>query len=178
MKKRNPLSLWSFTFRPQYYLTHPHKWIRELYLNIKNFIHRGRYGYAYVDVWNWCNWFPTVGAEALRYLAEHGNGYPSVAPWETPEKWCQYLKETAEKLDWCRMTCDIVPEHHNTLNQYSKQMDELRSVTSSWRDTMTNENIELHKKYWDREKELNAQDDEQRIVIFSEIGKNLPRFWD
>lgn len=178
MKKRNPLSLWRFPYRPQYYLTHPHRWIQELYWNIRNFIHRGRYGYAYADVWSWHNWFPTVGAEALRYLADHVHGYPNVAPWETPEKWRQYLKDTAEKLDWCRMSCDIFPEHHETLNLYHKKMDEIMENYSDPFDACTNEYAEVRKKFWEREEELTAQDDEQRTVIFSEIGKNLPRFWD
>lgn len=104
--KKNDLSVWTFPYRKSYYLTHPWKWFKDIYWNVRNFWHRGRYGYAYVDVWNWYHWWPKAGAEALRYLAEHNSGYPDYAPWETMEKWKAYLLETADKLDWCIESCD------------------------------------------------------------------------
>ena len=100
-KKENKLELMYLPYRGSYYLKHPLKFIREIYWNIRNFIHRGRYGYSYPDVWNWLFWWPTAGAEALRQLAEYGCGYPGHEPWETPEKWKAYLLDTADKLEWC-----------------------------------------------------------------------------
>ena len=178
MKKDNPLSLWRFAYKPSYYVKHPFKWIKDIYWNFRNFIHRGRYGYAYTDVWNWCSWFPTVGAEALRYLAKHGDSYPSVSPWETPKKWKSYLMEMANNLEWCRTCCEIAPAHHEKQNQYFQAMNEMRKRHPIRRLDATENDIALIKKYWDREEELSKQDIEECVSIFSEIGKNLGRFWD
>lgn len=135
-KKKNELSVMYLSFRKIYYLKHPLKFLREIYWNIRNFIHRGKYGYGYVDVWNWSNWWPAVGAEALRYMAEHGSGYPGREPWETPEKWRAYLLDTADKLEWCVKSID------------------------------------------DFDAEDPEGDERKRMEIFTEIGKNLGRFWD
>ena len=181
MKKKkliNPLSLWKMPCKKTYYLTHPFKWINDIYWNIRNFIHRGRYGFAYSDVWQWFWWWPTVGAEALRYMAENGHGYPTVAPWGTPEKWHRYLRYKASELDWCADTCDIAPDHHHYQNEFYQAMEEIRKRTNSNRALMTAQDEEIVKKYWNREEELSKADSEQCAKIFAEIGQNLGRFWD
>ena len=67
---KNELSVWTFPYRKGYYLTHPWKWFNDLYWNIRNFWHRGRYGFAYVDAWNWFDWWPKAGAAALEHIAK------------------------------------------------------------------------------------------------------------
>lgn len=177
--KKNDLSVWTFPYRKSYYLTHPWKWFKDIYWNIRNFWHRGRYGYAYSDVWGWYWWWPKVGAEALRYLAEHNWGYPGYEPWETPEKWKAYLKELADKLEWCVETCDIAPDIHDAKNEFKEAYKKY-----SFADVMSNQLKDdpvyqdtVH-KYWKREEELEKEDSEERAKIFSEIGRNLGRFWD
>jgi hypothetical protein len=49
--KENKLSVWKFPYKKTYYLTHPWKWFYDLYWNFRNFWHRERYGFAYIDVW-------------------------------------------------------------------------------------------------------------------------------
>lgn len=177
-KKENKLSLWKLSYRTSYYWTHPWKWVKDIYWNVRNFIHRGRYGFAYSDVWGWYYWWPTVGAEALRYMAEHHAGYPGHEPWETPEIWKAYLLEMADKLDWCVESCDISPDFHNEKNEYFTAYSSIaRSIFDrTYRDEP--ETQELSRKYWCREEELSKEDDEERIRIFKEIGEHLGRFWD
>lgn len=118
-KRKNPLSLWSFSYRKTYYLSHPWKWFHNIYSNIRNFIHRGRYGFAYVDAWNFCDWWAMVGAEALRYMRDHGCGYPGFDQWDTPEKWKAYLTEMADNLQWSAASVDPLYDTLNkTRNQY------------------------------------------------------------
>lgn len=170
--KKNNLSLWTFSYRKSYYFTHPWKWFEEIYWNIRNTIHRGRYGFAYADVWSWYSWWSRVGAEALRYLAEHHHGYPGYEPWDTPEKWDEYLVELADKLDWCADSCEM--DCHEKTNEYWNAFLE----TSSFLKKRTPEENEIAKKYWERENELTEQDEQKRAEIFAEIGRLLPRFWD
>lgn len=184
MKKKNKLSLWTFAYRKKYYLTHPHRFIKAVYWNIRNFWHRGRYGYAYSDIWGWYYWWATAGAEALRYMAEKGSGYPGNDKWDTPEKWHDYLIEMADKLEWSAQSCNL--GNHEKENEYYKMYDEIieRRIASG-RDEhgipkykTTPEEEDILKRYFDREEELTAQDDAEREMIFAEIGRNLGRFWD
>jgi hypothetical protein len=182
--KKNELSLWTLRYRKRYYLLHPWALFYDWYWNFRNFIHRGKYGFAYVDAWNWYYWWPKVGAECLRFLAEHGLGYPGYEPWGTPGQWKKYLEETARSLEWAIESCDT--DTHN--NEYNYIMEDIQkrclitktnedgSITTKWE--ITPEEQEIKDKFWNREKELIEQDSKERERIFSEIGKNLPRFWD
>lgn len=184
--KKNPLSVWRFPYRKRYYLTHPWKWIHDFYWNVKNFIHRGQYGYAYVDVWNFCNWYPRVGADALRYLAKYGHGYPGVKPWETPEEWHEYLNHLANRLQRCADSQDILFGEER--NEYKDVLDEIMTASyrrkenddgtvSTWH-VLTEEQAEIRKKYWEREKEIRAADDAYNIETYKWIGEDIGRFWD
>ena len=105
-KGKNDLRISMLSYRKSYYFRHPIRFIRDIYWGIRNFIHRGRYGYSYTDAWNWFNWWPVAGAEALRYMAENGCAYPGCEPWETPEKWKAYLLDLADRLEWCAKSQD------------------------------------------------------------------------
>ena len=83
----NKLSVWTYSYRKSYYLTHPKILFHDIYWNFRNWWHRGKYGFGYVDAWNFNNWWVEVGASALRYIADHGDGYPGVEPWDTCNKW-------------------------------------------------------------------------------------------
>lgn len=182
----NHLSLNSFPFKKTYYLTHPWRWFHDLYWNIRNFWHRGRYGYAYVDVWNFCDWYPRVGAEALRYLAAHNSGYPATKPWETMKEWREYLEYLANRLERCANSMDIC--FGEDRNEYKDKLDEIMerrriitynddgTVTHS--HTLTPEEEEIRKKYWEREKEIREADCEYNKETFRWIGEDLPHIWD
>ena len=181
MKKNN---LWSFSCNKRYYLTHPWKWIKEFFANLSNIRHRTMYGFAYRDAWNFFYWWTSVGAEALRYLAAHGCGYPAYEPWDTPKKWRKYLEDLADKLDWCCASCDIT-EHEE--NEYKAERDAIckrrrktgmkHDMLSIWYEP-TEEEQEIIRKFWERENELTDIDTEKRGEILKEIGKVLPRLWD
>ena len=184
--KQNKLSLWDFPYRKSYYLTRPWKWFKDLYWNIRNFWHRGRYGYAYVDVWNFCDWYPRVGAEALRYLAKNGSGYPGVEPWDTPEKWREYLEYLANRLERCANSQDIL--FGEDRNEYKNALDEIMEQTyrrkenadgtiSTWHE-LTPEQEEIRKKYWEREREIRDADNAYNVETYKWIGEDIGRLWD
>lgn len=166
--KKNELSVWIFSYRKKYYITHPWKLIHEFYWNFRNFWHRGRYGFAYVDVWSWCDWWPKVGAAALRHLAAHNNGYPAYGPWDTPEKWHEYLMELATKLDTAAASTDF--GFTDNENEYAE------AFHKQFRNKENDNN--LNKKYFQRGNEIAEKYDYWRGELFKEIGENLPRFWD
>ena len=169
MRKKNPLTVWTFPYRKSYYLLRPWKWFKDLYWNFRNFVHRGRYGYAYVDVWNFCDWYPRVAAEALRYLAHHSSGYPGVEPWETPDKWKRYLLEFAEELQTCADAQDI--DFNNSMNEYWK-------IAEPMFMGKVEKDQEVIDKYWEREHELDKQNADCIVEVYEQLGKNLSRLWD
>lgn len=185
--KKNPLSVWTFSYRPSYYITHPWKLFKDVYWNWRNFWHRGLYGYAYIDVWNFCDWYPRVGAAALRYLAKNGNSYPGVKPWETPEKWREYLEYLANRLQRCADSQDILFSEER--NEYAKDFHNMFKFLpyheekhkdgsiSTWHDE-TPESKELSKKYFDRMKEIDDADRAYDIETFRWIGEDIRRIWD
>ena len=185
--KKNPLSVWTLSYRPSYYITHPWKLFKDIYWNWRNFWHRGRYGYAYVDVWNFCDWYPRVAAEALRYMAEHGHGYPGVKPWETPEKWREYLNYLANRLQRCADSQDILWGQER--NEYLEKFNEIMENTRVWKEdekghtvlshrTLTPEEEEYRKKYFMRMDELLDADRAYDIDTFRWIGEDIRRLWD
>ena len=186
MKKSNPLSVWTFSYRKSYYLTHPWKWFRDLYWNARNFWHRGRYGYAYTDVWGFCEWYPRVGAEALRYLAKHNNGYPATEQWKTMKEWREYLEYLANRLQRCADSMNICFGEER--NEYKDKLDEIMRETyhrrenddgtvSTWHK-LNNEQEEIRKKYWEREKEIRDADDAYNKETWRWLGEDLGHFWD
>lgn len=187
MKKKNPLTVWTFPYRPLHYITHPWKLVHDIYWNFRNFFHRGRYGYAYVDVWNFCDWYPKVAAEALRYLAAHHSAYPGIDPWTTPKKWEEYLLLLANKLQRCADSQDIcfgeerneyAKEFHKMYNSLERHEEKLSNgCIRTWYDE-TPEYIELRYKYFAREKELRKVDQEYIEETYKWLAEDLQRLWD
>ena len=180
MSKKNPLSVWSYPYKKTYYLTHPWKWWHDTYWNIRNWIHRANKGFAYTDCWNFCDYYPRVGAEALRYLARHNSGYPGTKPWNTLE----YL---ANRLERCANCQDIL--FGEDRNEYKDELDEIMRKTRLIKEDangntilshtdFTPEEEEIRKKYWEREKEIRDADQAYIRETYRWIGEDLPHFWD
>lgn len=186
-KQKNQLSIWTYPYRKTYYLTHPWKWFYDTYWNFRNWIHRANKGFAYIDCWNFCDWYPRVGAEALRYLAHHNSAYPGVSPWETPEKWQAHLEEMANKLQRC---ADFLDSDCDTdeRNEYKKAFYEMCERTHReykdekgnivWTSERTPEDDELRDKYFKRCEELAKVDRQYTREVFGFLGENLGRYWD
>ena len=183
---KNELSVWTYPCRKIYYLTHPWKLLQDTYRNFRNWWHRGRYGFAYVDVWDWGSWWPKVGANALRYMAEHANGYPGDEQWDTPEKWKEHLLKTAKDLEWCATNFNF--DHYDKANEYTKAFYEMTERCTRTRKTddgdtytwleMTEDDKELRNKYFNKIHEITKREELERMSIFSNIAENLGHYFD
>ena len=184
-KKKNHLSLWTLSYRPLHYMTHPWRLVKDIYWNIRNFWHRGMYGYAYVDVWNFCDWYPRVGAEALLYLATHHSGYPGIEPWSTSKEWEEYLIYLANRLQRCADSQDMLWGQER--NEYAAAFETM--MQKAYHETkdgdivranfeMTPEDIELRDKYFKRVRELWDTDAEYDEETFRWLGEDIRRIWD
>ena len=160
---------WSYTKR--YYLTHPWRWIKELWWSIKAAYRRARYGWCYCDVWNWDDWFCSVVPPMLRHMADHGSAYPGSEPFDTPEKWHAWLHKMADTIE--RLNYDDWMEDLNEYSEdYEKSFDEHPNLTMSNSSTLPKE--ELRRKYYERCKEIHKM----RPQVLEEFGKEFFKHFD
>lgn len=149
-----------FSYRKSYYLTHPWKWVSDVYWGIRNLWHRARYGYAYVDAWNmntaWCH----MGANMLIHLANKGGAYPGNEEFDTPEKWKAHLQDMAMRLEKCA----------------NINWDDENEYWDEYAEDFNNE--ELRQKWRERDMELKDARDSLIKETFEILGKNFDLYWD
>lgn len=119
-------------------------------------------------------------------MADHHSGYPGVYPWTTSKAWEAYLRYLARRLDRCAESQNILFGQER--NEYQEELDEIikkrlvvthnddGSVTHS--HTLTPEEEEIRKKYWEREKEICNADQAYIEETYAMLSKNLSRLWD
>ena len=132
---------WSFCYSKRHYLTHPWKWFGSLIRNIKDVCMRARYGFTWSDVWNFDQWFLHVAPNMLRHMAAKGSAYPGRPPFETPEKWRDWLNEMAHLLE--TGTEDWQNDHNEYYEAYMKD------IMANWD---SNKKDEIRKKYFEEMK--------------------------
>lgn len=177
--KKNPNSVFGFPYNKKYYLTHPHKWLKQLGRNLRAAWMRCTKGWCYYDVWDWDMWFMTTVPPMFRHLAKYGHGYPGFEPFETPEKWQNWLNEIADQIESC------TEEAQANNNEYYEEY--MKHIMDRW-EPFKDENgvvhlphhglTELDEKYFARAKELGAKADEDIKDALNQIGENFTRIWD
>ena len=173
-------SCWSWTYSKRYLITHPWQWFKCLWRNIKDVCMRARYGFCWSDVWNWDSWFLHVAPNMLRHMADYGSAYPGHKPFETPEKWHDWLHEMADLLETGN------EEWQDAHNEYREEF--IKHLKDDWGPTMFDEdgNIrhtpkepsELSKKYRARSEELAKQGEDNVRRVMSLLGEHFYDLWD
>ena len=158
------LNVFKWAWRPRYYLTKPWKWVKELFRNIRAAWMRAIKGYCYMDVWDWDSWFCSVIPPMLRDMANKGMAYPGSEPFDTPEKWHNWLYEMAHKIE--RLRYDDWMEDKN---EYSKEYHE--SFENDWHSERQEE---IRKKYYERCVEIHKT----RQQVLEEFGSSFFKFFD
>lgn len=157
-------TVWTWPYATRYYITHPWKWFKHLFRNIRDAQHRSRYGWCYGDVWDWDTWFLKVAPPMLRYMADFGSAYPGREPFEDAEKWHKWLYHIADLLETGLQ--DWQDDHNEYYTEYMDHILEHRGKD------------ELSKKYWDRANELAEQGEANVKEALNEIGSNFHSIWD
>lgn len=177
----NKRSVFNYSFCKRYYLTHPWKFIKEFFQNCNHAWRRAIYGWTWEDCWNLENWLLNILPEMLRYMADYGSGYPGFEPFETPEKWNDWLHSMADVLE------SLQEENWYSQNEYEeefhKQCDFNRKtsktenvITITWSDRKDFDTIK--KLYFARTEELTKEREKLLIDTFTKLGKYLPILWD
>lgn len=151
-----------------YYLTHPNIWFSDLARGIKYCYQRIKRGYSDVDVWNMDCWFLKIIPSMLRQLT-NGKAYPGIAPFETPEKWENWLLDIAAKIE------SASEDYQNEHNKYYKDyMDTITGTVTYDKDYIK----EVREKYNECAQELYEEGERNLHYAMTELGKNLGHLWD
>lgn len=167
--KKNPNSVFTFPYTARYYLTHPWKWFKQCGLNLRSAWLRCTKGWCPWDVWDWDYWFMTVVPQQFRYLAQHGMAYPGREPFETPEKWHEWLNDMADLIETGK---EEWQDEHN--EYYEKYIEQLTDKLGN----LAREHTELDDNYFARVKELSAQGDKNIRFALDQIAEHFYSLWD
>ena len=126
--------LTNYSCRPSYYLRHPIKFLEETKSNLVAAWHRATRGYCYLDIWNWNSWFLGVTPPMLRHMADYGCGYPGSVPFDTSEKWHDWLHSVADVLE------SLQEENWESRNEFAEDFHRLSELN---RQVHKNEQGEL-----------------------------------
>lgn len=172
-------SCWNWSYSKRYYLTHPWKWFSTLWRNIKDVCMRARYGFTWTDVWNWDHWFLHTTPNMLRHIAAKGNAYPGHPPFETSEKWHDWLNEIADLLETGNE--EWQDAHNEYYDEYIKHL--MDRPFEEWTDEDGNVHhklcqTEISKQYLARAQELYKQGEDNVHRAFESLGQFFYDLWD
>ena len=163
----------------RYKFTHPWVAIADGWRNLKAGWQRATKGYAPRDVWNTCDWFLEVFPAMLRDLANKGQSYPGIEPFEDAATWKAWLLKMADNLEWCRE--EVWEKDNEYEEEFMKQFDK---DSGQWkRDehgklVYDHTQTEIDKLYFARTKELSAKAHQQLQDSLSQISQNFFYLWD
>ena len=176
----NKYSVWYIPYSKRYLLTHPWQWFRCAYRCVRDAWRRSVYGWTYGDVWDWDQWFMKTTPNMLRYMADNGSAYPGHPPFDTPERWHDWLHEIADLIetgseDW--------QDNHNEYHEaYMKQIIRDWKPWEQDKDGFyhlpPSEESELRKNYVARAEELSKQGEANIRRALTAIGEHFYNMWD
>lgn len=181
------LNVWKigrWTWR--YYIAHPIKWLHDIRLSFKWMWQRATRGYADVDRFNLCDWLLAVLAPMFEEFAAKHVGYPCGANELTDEAWTALLKEVAWHLrngEECQKTQvnEFEEAWEAQVERRAHRVDsfEDKNIPSrvKWADP-TDEDLEVIRKYNERELEILHWREEQVKIALHIIGSNFFSLWD
>lgn len=127
------------TSNPQWYLTHPWEYFRDVWCDIIAFFQRGGRGYADCDTWSFDTYLQEVLVGGLRLLAKKTHSYPGIEEAKTYEDWVKLLKEMADGfqavIDYEETGWEKDNDGKKRKEAYRKQEKSL-ALVSKWFDAL------------------------------------------
>lgn len=154
------IKLFGLSYRSSYYWTHPHLFFKDVWRNLKNMRMRVRRGWCWQDLWNMNDWLLEILPDMLRALADRSVGYPGSPPFDTDEKWRDWLTDLARRFEYCQ------EDKVFARNKYDKEYHKTSSTP------------EVRELYFKENERLFAE--RQRILkqAFNELSENIDQLWD
>ena len=102
------------------------------------------------------------------------------------KEWREYLEYLANRLERCANSMDI--DFGAERNEYKKILDEImkRRLKVTYNDdgtvthshTLTPEEEDIRKRYWEREKEIREADHQYNLETYKWLAEDLSNIWD
>lgn len=111
--------------------------------------------------------------QMLRHLAKNSCGYPGVEPFETPEKWDDWLNAMADTFE------ALQEESWNSRNEYEKKYHNMivRNFGAN-KGVETKDDEEVRELYYMRMQELSEENQALLEDTMKEFGKYFHFLWD
>lgn len=160
-------------FRNDYkFYRSPIRWIKTSLRNIKYAWQRAVRGYSDYDLYDLYGFYEHLFVESLRDFARKTCSYPGAAPFETPEKWESYVWEIAQHF------YNSIESNEVFKNEWEdKYFANLGFERSGARivDDLTPD--EIHKNYYEREREIYKERDQERDLAFEMLKEVFGHLW-
>ena len=169
---KKEMSVWYMPMPKRYYLTHP----KEFFRGVKRsfvFAHQRRTkGYCDGDWWSMDEWFRCVVPMMLRDMAEKGMAYPGKEPFETEEKWHDWLYKMADNLEKSA-------EDYEVKNEYEEQWHRICQAKKEYGEEFVDERWTaqekiIRNKYLNRVQEIH----EEKHKLFKDTMAELVEHWE
>lgn len=136
---KNELNVFNYDYSPW---RRPFNWprnIKQFFKNCKYAWQRATKGYSDRDIWNLDMYYTDLFHATLNRLADTSNGYPGIEPWETSEKWEEYLRKMAflfkdSYVDPEDRDSERYEEVYSKPDEYRAFMDELTKLQLKEKD--------------------------------------------
>ena len=165
------LNIWNFGTTKRYWLSHPIKWVKRVVRAFKWLHQRATQGYCDGDWYNTGKWFTDIMPQMLRDMANKGGSYP-IETFGSPEVWHIWLNKIADKLE-------LATDEYRFSEEANEYTDDflLLSAAAKERELTPQEKI-LRNKYFSRQKELAAEQDETFKEVMNELILHWNDLWD
>ena len=157
-----------------YYLRHPINFFRDCARNYRAAKRRIKYGWCYMDAYNMDNWILSVFPDMLRRIADD-DGYPGYPPFDTYEKWGEWLRQQATKLETCREDV-IINQYEEDFFKAADERRQVNGITVSY--SMSDEEFQtLKNNYFKEVEEINKIRANLVKEVFNELGEHFFKLW-
>lgn len=179
--KEQPIQLYFRSWSNRYYLTHPWKLFKDIRTYIKNYRHRARYGYAWVDLWNMDTYLDQLIPNMLDELADRSHGWPQGEEWPEFEDWQKELHVIAEL--WRLTACDPLAdkdeiEYHFAVYRDKVPLEPIKHLPQYTQYLLTDEEIAAIDGEQEQWKRVSLEIETLRRKIFTRISSFWGTLWD
>lgn len=144
--KEKTIGVCAFSYRKMYYIKRPWKFFREIKIAVRNYWHRARCGYAWVDLWNMDNYLGQLIPNMLRELSKRACGYPGTEEYPTPEVYQEYLELLATLFE--NLNIDEFDPEYEEVGRKLLEMKEPDNFISKQLLDGAKDAVRENPKYW------------------------------
>lgn len=182
--KKNKMNAFYWDGSILYYIRHPIRFMRHFIRNLNNAYSRIVRGYCKSDYFNLDSWLITLLPQMLREIKNSPVGaYPGIKPFETPEKWHEWLETMALNFEsiqnnWAEVKNEYDGEYWDIFHNYVETYGNICQAVENGPQKSAQDYLkEVQEKWLARAQELDEQQQAFTENLFLELSKHLYQLW-